>query len=212
MAETTPDPSTIVRKSCAGCRRDDRPHALRTGANGKLYPRSLCTECWAEKAKAWRDSNWQRAKARDIWKGMINRCHNPAAMRRWWAAANVPNPSNYADKGIKVCDRWRHPTKGFENFLADLGLPPDKTSTLDRINPRRNYTPANCRWTDPRTQQENRRHVLMITATNPMTGIEETRCQADWARTLGVTASRMRRSHAGGLDWPQVIQAMHVPF
>jgi hypothetical protein len=57
----------------------------------------------------------------------------------------------YYDKGIRVCKRWSI----FKNFLKDVGLPPSPQHTLDRINPRKNYTKSNVRWADPRTQAEN---------------------------------------------------------
>ena len=53
----------------------------------------------------------------------------------------------YADKGIKVCDRWLE----FENFLADMGERPEGY-LIDRINPDENYEPSNCRWA---TMQES---------------------------------------------------------
>lgn len=54
---------------------------------------------------------------------------------------------------ISYCKEWEL----FENFLKDMGERP-KGTTLDRINPYGNYEPANCRWADILTQENNRRN------------------------------------------------------
>lgn len=72
-------------------------------------------------------------------------------MRRRCAGPN-PYSKYYADRGIKVCERWQK----FENFLADMGERPIGL-TLDRINNDKNYEPENCRWATPLQQTLNRR-------------------------------------------------------
>lgn len=52
--------------------------------------------------------------------------------------------------GIKVCKRWSK----FENFLDDMlgdycvhaALWGERQTTLDRINPFKDYSKKNCRW------------------------------------------------------------------
>jgi hypothetical protein len=80
----------------------------------------------------------------NTWQSMIRRCHNPGTRqeRKW-----------YADRGIRVCDRWR---ESFDNFLADMGERPEGR-TLDRIDTDGNYEPGNCRWATPIEQRHNRR-------------------------------------------------------
>lgn len=77
------------------------------------------------------------------WAGMKGRCNNPR---------NHKYP-DYGGRGISVCERWM---KSFENFLKDMGEKPFG-KTIDRINNNGNYEPANCRWSTPKQQVDNRR-------------------------------------------------------
>ncbi len=58
----------------------------------------------------------------------------------------------YASRRITVCDRWK---KSFLNFVTDMGERP-AGHTLDRINPKGNYEPSNCRWANKFTQAQNK--------------------------------------------------------
>ena len=79
-----------------------------------------------------------------IWSGMIQRCTNPK--RAAFAY--------YGGRGITVCDRWM----SFENFLSDMGEPPDGMS-LDRIDNDGPYSSENCRWASKEVQSRNSRNT-----------------------------------------------------
>jgi len=79
-----------------------------------------------------------------IWQSMKTRCFNPKHVKF----------SNYGGRGITVCQRWKD---SFPAFLEDMGLRPDPSLTLDRINNDGDYEPANCRWATASEQNSNRR-------------------------------------------------------
>ena len=58
----------------------------------------------------------------------------------------------YGALGIKVCDRWRQ----YVNFYEDMGDPPFKGATLERLNSYGDYCPENVIWADYVTQNNNR--------------------------------------------------------
>lgn len=89
--------------------------------------------------------SWKRDHPRlyHAWRAMIARCCDPKHQLY----------KNYGGRGITVCARWMD----FENFIIDLGDPPEGKS-LDRINNGGNYEPGNCRWASQIEQQRNRRN------------------------------------------------------
>jgi hypothetical protein len=105
------------------------------------------------------------------WKAMRQRCTNPYY-------------PHYHGRGIKVCERW----DSFENFLADMGEPPEGMS-LDRKNVDGNYEPGNCRWADKVTQMNNRRDTVRV----EVDGRSQTFSQ--WAAELGVSRETLRQRY-----------------
>lgn len=106
-----------------------------------------------------------------IWKSMRQRCGNPKAFKY----------CNYGGRGISVCGRWLK----FENFLADMGEPPDGL-TIERIDNNGNYEPTNCRWATYTDQLNNRRNNRFVEAF----GKRQTLTQ--WSRELNIPFTTLR--------------------
>lgn len=106
-----------------------------------------------------------------IWSGIQTRCKPYDTGRPDW--------SRYGGKGIRVCERW----KSFENFLADMGEPPPGAS-IDRINPRGNYEPGNCRWSTAKDQANNTTRNRIVEFNG------ESLTLAQWSDKLGLPYPR----------------------
>lgn len=73
------------------------------------------------------------------------RCYNPYCESFY----------RYGAQGIRVMHRWHR----FENFLKDMGDPPQST-VLDRLDNNADYGPSNCRWATFAQSTQNRRNTV----------------------------------------------------
>jgi hypothetical protein len=121
----------------------------------------------------------QRSRTYSLWQNMLTRCKRD------------PRYSH-----VLVCDAWRN---SYKNFLADMGECPDGLS-LDRVDNSGNYEPANCRWTDAKTQNNNRRNNHRITFNG------ETRTVKEWMELNGLDYSTFYRRVS--LGWDEVSAAV----
>ena len=68
------------------------------------------------------------------WVNMKVRCYNP----------RQDNYRFYGAKGIKVCDEWKNSFQAFLNWALSHGY--SDSLTIDRKNPKLDYSPSNCQW------------------------------------------------------------------
>jgi len=112
------------------------------------------------------------------WCSMIARCED----------VNCEDFPRYGGRGISICSEWR---ASFEIFLADMGLPPSRNHSIDRIDNNEGYRPGNCRWAIKRVQANNTRRNVRLTFQG------KTRTLSEWSEILGLPyvglAHRIRR-------------------
>lgn len=110
---------------------------------------------------------------------MKNRCDNP----------NTLNFHRYGGRGISYQKDWSI----FENFLADMGERPEKTS-LDRINNELGYSKENCRWSTALEQNNNTKIVTFVEYQGRKVSISEL------SRLTGIPRSTLQKRNARGAD------------
>ena len=80
------------------------------------------------------------------WRSMKQRCLNK----------NSSDYENYGGRGIRICKEWLD----VEQFISDMGIPPTKKHTLERINVNSDYKPSNCKWATRKEQANNKRNTI----------------------------------------------------
>ena len=145
-----------------------------------------------------RSINYKHGRSRtpeyQAWRNIILRCYEPT----------TKGYGDYGAKGIRMCDRWRNNSTA---FLDDMGPRPSSKHTIDRINPRGDYSPENCRWVTWQTQGLNRTNNVRVT----LNGI--TQPVSEWARVLGLKpATIARRLRVGWTPEDALSTVLHKPF
>lgn len=137
--------SNEYKKALWRCRCECGNESVHIGS-GLLSGKTTSCGCYRASGQARVTHGHKRAsgasKAYRTWSNMIDRCTRASA-HQW---------KDYGGRGITVCKRWLK----FENFLSDMGEPPEGM-TLDRVNNNRGYSRQNCAWRDRVTQRRNSR-------------------------------------------------------
>ncbi len=122
------------------------------------------------------------------WKAMKARCYAPCNK----------DMGKYQALNIQVCNRWLN---SFDNFMDDMGECPSKNHSLDRIDPSKNYSPENCRWTTWKTQSSNRGSFNKIFEYNG-----EIKILKDWARIFNIKYTTLyQRIYRSNMTFEQAI-------
>lgn len=112
-----------------------------------------------------------------IWYDMKRKCYK----------TNRKDYHCYGGRGIKVCDEWLYDFMVFYNWSMSHGY--NDNLTIDRIDVNGNYEPSNCRWTDMKTQGNNRRTNILLTYNG------ETKTMTEWAEYLNIPYSTIKHRH-----------------
>ena len=117
-------------------------------------------------------------KLHNTWMNLRQRCRNP----------NHPAYKNYGGRGISYDPRW----DDFHVFCADVGSPPTKDHTLDRVDNSGGYFADNVRWASRSVQSRNTRQNIFVEIDGVL------KCLYDWCDDYGIAAASVyRRLHKG---------------
>jgi hypothetical protein len=100
--------------------------------------------CLMSDAKKKHGLRYENKRLYHIWGNMRQRCSNQ----------NHRDYKNYGGRGIDVCTEWES-YEDYHRWSMKNGYSGELS--LDRIDNNAGYSPNNCRWTDSKTQNNNRR-------------------------------------------------------
>lgn len=115
-----------------------------------------------------------------VWVDMNKRCHG----------SNPNFTKNYKDRGIDVCEQWRHSPA---QFFADMG-PRGPGMTLERVDNSIGYSPENCIWASMKTQQNNKRTNVVLDFRGKSLTLSQ------WASELGMKKNTLRLRLISGMS------------
>ena len=116
-----------------------------------------------------------------MWKTKVHRCWSE--IRQRCKNKNYPRYQDYGGRGIKVCERWN----SFINFYHDMGDPPTPRHSIDRIDNNKNYEPGNCKWSNPKEQQNHTRSNRIIEFNGRKLNIQQ------WSEIVNINHSTIRK-------------------
>lgn len=121
------------------------------------------------------------------WRCMLSRCYRK----------NDPSYNHYGGRGIKVCDEW-HDFYTFEKWVLTSNY--EQGLTIDRINCDEDYSPANCQWSDKKTQANNKTNTYHITHNG------ETHTVSEWAEITGINRKTLSGRVWRGIKPPELFE------
>ena len=107
------------------------------------------------------------------WLSMKSRCDNP----------KNPRYKDWGGRGIAYCREW----SDFANFIKDMGLKPEPSASIERIDNDRGYFKENCKWATKREQALNRRTTVKVLHEGREMYVHE------FAKSIGLTESGARK-------------------
>lgn len=110
----------------------------------------------------------RNSKLYRTWSSMLQRCNNP----------NDKDYSEYGGRGIKICKEWETDFSAFQKWALANGY--KEGLTIDRKDNDKGYYPENCRWTDAKTQGNNKRNCRYITYKG------QRKTVAEWSEITGI--------------------------
>lgn len=128
-----------------------------------------------------------KTKLYAVWNSMKNRCR----------CKTDKAYHNYGGRGIGYTEEWNDFDK-FEEWALSNGY--KQGLWLDRIDNDKDYSPANCRWTTPKVQQNNKRTNVTLC----IDGITKT--VMEWADESGIPYPTIRRRMELGWEETELLK------
>lgn len=100
----------------------------------------------------------------NIWRTLVNRCHNP----------NYKRYRFYGAKGVYVCNEWRDNFEAFYEWSINHNY--SKGMELNRLDQTKNYHPNNCEWVPKAISAGTTELNILVTIGN------KKQCLAAWSR------------------------------
>lgn len=109
-----------------------------------------------------------------VYHSIKGRCYTPTDKKYY----------RYGARGIRVCDEWLNKPESFFKWALENGY--KEGLSIDRIDNNGDYCPDNCRWTDAKTQANNRSNTVYY----EYQGMRKT--ISEWANYLGISYSAVK--------------------
>lgn len=164
---------------------------LRKGSTRSCGCLALAQKRAAAKSKCHAYSRANMTSEKRSWENMLARCQNKTHK----------SYQRYGGRGITVCERWR---TSFVNFVKDMGSRP-VGCTLDRIDPNKNYTPDNCRWSTRIEQGNNRCNNRIIELNGEALTVMQ------WSRRLNIRPDTIYQRLAKGCSAEMALSVIPLP-
>ena len=113
------------------------------------------------------------------WNGMRSRCYSKSACNKRYKGV------------VSMCESWE---KSFWAFLDDMGNPPSKGLTIERIDNNKGYSKDNCIWATRKQQARNRKDNVYIEC------FGKRQILKDWEIETGIPAGTISDRIFRGMD------------
>lgn len=134
--------------------------------NSLVRGRTKSCGCFDRERK--RTHGMTHSKLYDVWRSMRKRCNN----------SRSPNYHNYGGRGITICAEWSL-FLNFYNWAMTNGY--TENLSLDRIDNNGGYSPENCKWSDCKEQNNNRRNNVWYAFDGQIKNIQQ------WSEFTGMS-------------------------
>lgn len=122
-----------------------------------------------------------------VYYGIKQRCYNK----------KYHQYQDYGGRGVKICDEWLNDFETFYNWAMNNNY--REGLTIDRIDVNGDYEPDNCRWSDRKTQAQNRRNNIYLTYEG------KTQTMKQWAEELGINYNTIKSRHYKSCDTKYIL-------